>query len=263
MCFRRRFKASALSGVRRLERLNKGLEKVADCVEESRAVFDAAVAELDRRIADEKQQHLRPAAGQGSSAGGGTGGGGGSKKKDGSWAPPELNLLIKAVNLFPAGTNQRWEVVANFVNQHHGGQRTAKEVLAQAKELQSGDFSRSALKEAANKAAYNKFEKESKSGPANEESVPSERYESMSVRYAHPPRPPLMPVSVCARPIAAPAEQLGMNLAPWSADEQRLLEQALKTYPASVPDRWDRIAEAVPNRSKKDCMRRYKVPSPL
>lgn len=37
-----------------------------------------------------------------------------------------------------------------------------------------------------------------------------------------------------------------------------MLEQALKTYPSSVPDRWDRIAECISGRSKKDCMRRYK-----
>lgn len=52
---------------------------------------------------------------------------------------------------------------------------------------------------------------------------------------------------------------LGMNTMAWSPEEQRLLEQALKTYPVSTPDRWDRIAECVPNRTKKDCMRRYKV----
>ena len=47
--------------------------------------------------------------------------------------------------------------------------------------------------------------------------------------------------------------------APWSADEQKLLEQALKTYPASLgAERWDKISDSVPNRSKKDCMRRYK-----
>lgn len=53
------------------------------------------------------------------------------------------------------------------------------------------------------------------------------------------------------------AEQ-GSNLGVWTSEEQKTLEQALKTYPASMPDRWDRIAECIPTRSKKDCMVRYK-----
>ena len=174
-----------------MDKLNKKMAVLSlDCVDQGQTIFDEAVDELNRRIDEEKQQHLGGGGGS-SSTGGLTGGSGtsssSSKKKGGAnqWSPEELNLLIKAVNLFPAGTNQRWEVVANFINQHHGGNRAAKEVLAQAKELQSGDFSRSALKEAANKAAYNKFEKESKAGPAaSEESIPSERYESKS---PHPP----------------------------------------------------------------------------
>ena len=50
-----------------------------------------------------------------------------------------------------------------------------------------------------------------------------------------------------------------MNPAPWTAEEQKLLEQSMKTYGANTPERWERIAESIPNRSKKDCMKRYKV----
>ena len=48
-------------------------------------------------------------------------------------------------------------------------------------------------------------------------------------------------------------------MAPWTSEEQGLLEQALKTYPASTEERWDKIAKCLPQRSKKDCMKRYKV----
>merc|ERR1712032_795685 len=54
------------------------------------------------------------------------------------------------------------------------------------------------------------------------------------------------------------AELAGLNATAWTPDEQKLLEQALKTYDSKTPERWDRISEAVPGRSKKDCMKRYK-----
>ena len=44
----------------------------------------------------------------------------------------------------------------------------------------------------------------------------------------------------------------------WSAHEQKLLEAALKNYPPDTDQRWERIAEAVPGKTKKDCMKRYK-----
>lgn len=34
--------------------------------------------------------------------------------------------------------------------------------------------------------------------------------------------------------------------------------EALKTYPATLADRWEKISECIPTRSKKDCIVRYK-----
>ena len=53
--------------------------------------------------------------------------------------------------------------------------------------------------------------------------------------------------------------ETGSNPAPWTAEEQKLLEQAIKTFPGSVEGRWDKIAETIPSRSKRDCMVRFKV----
>lgn len=132
----------------------------------------------------------------------------------------------------------RWEVVASFINQHSKSPeivRSAKETLNKAKEMQSGDFSQSSLKDEVNKNAYENLEKQKKTGmKVDDVGNGTERFDSAS-------------------------EVQGVNVEPWSGEEQKLLEQALKTFPASVgAERWDKIAECLPNRSKKDCMRRYK-----
>jgi len=159
-----------------------------------------------------------------------------------AWSNEELQLLIKAVNLFPAGTNKRWEVVATYLSQHgpNTSTRPAKEVLNKAKELQGSEAAqrmREAAKDSMSQmpGVEKKMAKlEQKSG-SSVNAVATERLETAS-------------------------EAAGVNNAPWSAEEQSRLEQALKTYPASEgAERWDKVAAAIPGRSKKDCMKRYKV----
>merc|ERR1712228_962266 len=72
------------------------------------------------------------------------------------WSEEETQLLVKGVNMFPAGTANRWEVIASFIVQHASNSplRSAKEVLQKAKALQKMD---SVLKEEANKNAYQTF----------------------------------------------------------------------------------------------------------
>lgn len=45
----------------------------------------------------------------------------------------------------------------------------------------------------------------------------------------------------------------------WTQDEQKLLETAIVKYPKSTAgDRWQKIANSVPGRTKEECLARYK-----
>uniref|UniRef100_A0A8C6KEB1 DnaJ homolog subfamily C member 2 n=1 Tax=Nothobranchius furzeri TaxID=105023 RepID=A0A8C6KEB1_NOTFU len=189
--------------------------------EESKAAVEKQVQEVNALLQKEKEAEVqaRQAARNAEHASGGGGGGKG-------WNEDDLQLLIKAVNLFPAGTNARWEVIANYMNLHStsGLKRTAKDVINKAKNLQKLD---PLQKDEINKKAFEKFKKEHTSVPPSiDNALPSERFDG--------------------------------NANPWTTEEQKLLEQALKTYPVSTPERWEKIAAAVPGRTKKDCMKRYK-----
>uniref|UniRef100_A0A240PKL8 Uncharacterized protein n=1 Tax=Anopheles atroparvus TaxID=41427 RepID=A0A240PKL8_ANOAO len=241
------------------------------------------------------------------------------------WSHDNVQLLIKAVNLFPAGTISRWDVIANYLNQHGTGlgdmKFYAKDILSKAKELQSGDFSKSDLKTMVNKQAYESFERTRKDlkiidnseistkeaeaeAAANKAKASSAKQNGGSAKTTqqtpmvngaggakhgdqhgsgtegkenrNKPQqkdkqqtpPPLVNGNSSSKAEAeakqaAPAAASGKKEKEanrvWSKEEQALLEQAIKTYPVSCgADRWDRIAECIPNRTKKDCMRRVK-----
>ncbi|KAK9892939.1 hypothetical protein WA026_022814 [Henosepilachna vigintioctopunctata] len=163
------------------------------------------------------------------------------------WNEDNIQLLVKAVNIFPAGTSQRWDVVANFINQHGKFKDkknlfTAKTVLSKAKDLQNTDFSKNNLKDVANKQAFDNFRKDKKSVLNVNENGISKKLDEMSMNDKKPKGD----------------EQKNKSESPWTTAEQQLLEQALKTYPTNTPERWDRVAECIPNRNKKECIKRYK-----
>ncbi|XP_011213556.2 dnaJ homolog subfamily C member 2 isoform X2 [Bactrocera dorsalis] len=164
-------------------------------------------------------------------------------KKNDVWNNENMQLLIKSVNLFPAGTSQRWDVIAAFINQHStaGVTVTARDVLNKAKAMQNSDFSKSSLKTQANDTAFENFNKSKKDvQTCNDITVNQPVVNNVNNVEAN----------VSNKSTAAPKT--------WTKEEQALLEQAIKTYPISTPDRWERIAECIPNRTKKDCLRRVK-----
>lgn len=187
------------------------------------------------------------------------------------WNEENLQLLVKAVNLFPAGTNQRWEVIANFINQHgvfkkDSSKFVAKLVLAKAKDLQNTDFSKNNLKEQANKKAFDTFKKDKKNVLNIDENEISKKMDEVTLngipngvsKSSSKEKVKEQKEGKETKEPSSKLEKVSKVEQPWTTTEQQLLEQALKTYPASTPERWDRIAECLPNRSKKECMRRYK-----
>lgn len=238
-----------------LENLNSNLRN------EGKTSFLKAVQDAEELIRKEKLASLEIASSQKSSKGDKS-----YVPVNAEWTDDNLQLLIKAVNLFPAGTNQRWEVVSNFINQHgtfaDGSSKfTARAVLSKAKDLQNTDFSKNNLKEVANKQAFDNFQKDKRNVLVVGESEISKNIDGTTNGRKEPLKK--SNGDDCNSPVQnslANGDVKNQNKPDiaWTATEQQLLEQALKTYPTSTAERWDRIAECVPNRSKKDCMKRYK-----
>lgn len=190
-----------------------------------------------------------------------------SVDRNAMWSPENIQILIKAVNLFPAGTVQRWETIANYLNQHCpnlGSMKfNARDVLNKTKTLQASDFTQ---KNTANDNAFASFEKNKKKLKKVDNAEATLNEEALTNGNSNAPAPtamvnggsqPAKVNGVAGNETNGKAAAATVN-ATWSKEEQALLEQAMKTYPISTPDRWDRIAECIPNRTKKDCLRRVK-----
>ncbi|KAL5278168.1 DNAJC2 family protein [Megaselia abdita] len=223
-----------------LQELNKEMEKGG------KNVFFQKVKAIDQKLKEEREGLVQQKKGEGDSK---------PVEKAHTWNPENMQLLIKAVNLFPAGTAQRWEVIAAFLNQHSPTAQTKKfhpkDVLNKAKSLQQSDFSKSTLKTAANEAAFATFEKSKKV----DSKIAAEKMEA-TVNLEAKDNVENKSSTANQKQTAAPATTKAPVV--WSKEEQSLLEQAIKTYPVSTADRWDKIAECIPNKTKKDCLRRVK-----
>merc|ERR1712106_423887 len=189
------------------EQLKDLVERLGKDKNKSREVFLKEMNKLNNKMEEDRKEEAQMT---------GKTSGEVKSKAGAEWNTEEIQLMIKSVNLFPAGTANRWEVCAEYINQHSDAPpRAAKEVLFKAKELQSGNFAMSNLKEEVNKMAYENLQKGQKKEVlerAAKESEASQRTETTS-------------------------EMMGIKNTPWTPEEQKLLEQALKTFPSSTPER--------------------------
>lgn len=95
------------------------------------SLFLTRVNQMNDKLEEEKKQTLIQT--NASSNGNGI-----SKSKVPSWTEDEIKLLVKSVSLFPAGTKDRWDVIAKYMAQHSANNvvRDAKQVLSKVKQIQ-------------------------------------------------------------------------------------------------------------------------------
>lgn len=97
---------------------------------DKQSLFLTRIDRMNGKIEDEKQQTLQKNSSNTN--------GNANANKVPSWTEDEIKLLVKSVSTFPAGTKDRWEVVADYMAQHspNNVRRDAKQVLTKVKQIQ-------------------------------------------------------------------------------------------------------------------------------
>eukprot|EP00898_Chlorokybus_atmophyticus_P003627 jgi/Chlat1/4265/Chrsp29S04369 len=154
------------------------------------------------------------------------------------WTREDHMLLHKAMLKFPRGTRQRWEVVAQYIS------RGVDEVLAMVK-LGIADI------KPTDASAFDKFLQDRKPGAAAPIASPlSERVEVEVASMAQEEQPTSTPEPSSKATASAPVSD-------WSEAQELALVKAIKAFPKETPQRWDRIAQAVPGKTKAQCFKRF------
>lgn len=191
--------------------------------------------------------------------------------KEAKWTPEELSLLTKALTKFPGGAVNRWGQIAAFL--HHS--KTEAEIIAKLKSVKNKDLKEKPAtretddafqtflktkKEATVVSSHSvRYDGPEMSNPAESESTtPATANASSSSAPSAASNGAASASTVPAAATAAATPAAASTVTEWTAEQQTALEAALKKYPASTEDRWGVIASAVPGRTKKECVERFK-----
>lgn len=145
-------------------------------------------------------------------------------KKLEEWSEEEVRLLNKALDKFPPGTSKRWETIQGYLRT-----RTEEEIIDMVKYgLKSGRFT------APSNGVVITEKRKAKLQGQSSATLREESFTDVTVKGA------------------------SNDTSKWSKEEDMKLVKALKEYPKTVDDRWDKVAAAVGSRTKVECAIRFK-----
>ncbi|RWW25266.1 hypothetical protein GW17_00010407 [Ensete ventricosum] len=150
------------------------------------------------------------------------------EEEEKEWTDEDLELLKKQISKHPVGEPRRWERIAEAFQGRHG----LDSVIDTAKS--------SSERRPASGDPYQQFLKQRK---------PVDKRLAAGEVESHPQDGSLMEHG-------DPKKDNGEGNGKWSSGEDLALLNALKAFPKDVAMRWEKIAAAVPGRSKASCMKR-------
>ncbi|XP_016998271.2 uncharacterized protein F54F2.9 [Drosophila takahashii] len=152
----------------------------------------------------------------------------------GFWTDEDLTELIRLVKKYPGGAGSRWNTIAESMN------RSVQEVTFMAAKMKENGYR---IPGQTDSVAENLVQ----------ESQQAQRKEKVKKSASTAAAAP-------AASAGAPAEK--SMLIPetnWTQEQQRALEAAIVKYRKTAGgDRWQKIANSVPEKSKEECLVRYK-----
>ncbi|XP_060066301.1 dnaJ homolog subfamily C member 1-like [Ylistrum balloti] len=200
----------------------------------------------------------------------------------GEWTDEELAQLSKAMTKYPGGSVNRWEKVASVVN------RTVPEVIAKSKtlktsyvnkldaSLQSGGLKGGKKSQVITEEMIS--HKSDYEGKVNEDM--NGEVKSGDVRRRHKPKPKktaertllaaaeskteegkpniVQPVESATTGVNSVTSKSTDDADQWNKNQQTILEWNLRQYPKGTDQRWEKIAQQIPGKTKEDCILRYK-----
>ncbi|KAI5081324.1 hypothetical protein GOP47_0004507 [Adiantum capillus-veneris] len=189
-----------------------------------------------------------------------------NEKKDKPWSKEEVDLLRKGMQKYPKGTPQRWEVVSSYM----GTDRSVEEILKATKTvlLQKPDSTK----------AFDSFLEKRKAGNvviASPLSTRDELQGSPEQSSSKVVENGDTGAKKAGKSPTAIADETGKRDVSngdlptangksskeepdvWSDVQEGALVKAMKAFPKDTPQRWDRIATAVPGKTKAQCFRKF------
>ena len=152
---------------------------------------------------------------------------------NGMWTKEEIILLQKAVKKFPAGTKNRYEKIKEIVTTKSNDDiiQMTHYLLTNPNIKIDGDINLNQIM---------KKEKQAQQGNSSNNTNSKENDSDKKQTNVN--------------------NSNSSNSNVWTAEEQKMLENALKKYPSSMPanERWTNIAKEVTGKTKKQCVERYK-----